>query len=125
APKTPTPPPAAAPIGTIFIGGTVAAGPDQTPQKNIGIYTEGGVIKDVGPASEIQLAHPRSNVLALLDATILPGLTDAHGHLYGLGLSLDVVNLDGTESFADVIARVQQRAATTPKGEWILGRGWD
>ncbi len=58
-------------------------------------------------------------------ATILPGLTDAHGHLYGLGLSLDTVNLVGATSYDEVIARVTERASRAQPGEWILGRGWD
>ena len=111
--------------GTIFIGGTVLAGSDQTPQKNYAIYVTDGVIREVGPAADIQRAHPYSNVTALLESTILPGLTDAHGHLYGLGLSLDVVNLVDTNSYDDVLARVKERAARTPAGEWIIGRGWD
>src|SRR5207237_4464240 len=57
--------------------------------------------------------------------TIMPGLTDAHGHLYGLGLSLDTVNLVGANSFDEVIARVKERAGRATAGEWILGRGWD
>ena len=111
--------------GTIFIGGTVVAGPDQTPQTNYAIYTSGGVIRDIGPAADIQRAHPRADVIAALNGTILPGLTDAHGHLYGLGLSLDVVSLTGTRSLDEVVARVKERAAATPKGQWIVGRGWD
>ncbi|HEV7922614.1 MAG TPA: amidohydrolase [Thermoanaerobaculia bacterium] len=109
----------------IYIGGTVAAGPNQTPQRNIAILTSGGVIRAVGPAAEIQAAHPGANVLASLNATILPGLTDAHGHLYGLGLALDTVNVVGLSSIDEVVARVKQRAATASAGEWILGRGWD
>ena len=111
--------------GTIYIGGTVLTGPDQTPQQNYAIYTSGGVIRAVGPAADIQRAHPGSNVIASLNATILPGLTDAHGHLYGLGVALDVVNLTGTKSLDEAIARVKERAAATPKGQWIVGRGWD
>jgi predicted amidohydrolase YtcJ len=61
----------------------------------------------------------------VLNGTILPGLTDAHAHLYGLGVALDVVDLTGTESYEAVIARVKQRAATAQPGEWIVGRGWD
>ncbi|MGZ5473462.1 MAG: amidohydrolase [Thermoanaerobaculia bacterium] len=110
--------------GMIYIAGTVVAGPDQVPQKNFAIYTSGGVIREIGPAADIQRAHPGTNVLAVLDGTILPGLTDAHGHLYGLGLSLDVVNLTATKSLDEVIASVKERAATTPKGQWIVG-GWD
>src|SRR6185436_11181520 len=110
--------------GMIYIGGTVVVGPNQTPQRNYGIYVVDGVIREIGPAAELQSAH-RVNVLAWLNATILPGLTDAHGHLYGLGLSLDVVPLVGTASYDKVIARVKERAARTPAGEWVIGRGWD
>jgi predicted amidohydrolase YtcJ len=111
--------------GTLFIGGTVLTDPEQTPQKNYAIYVNDGVIREIGPAADMQRAHPLLNVRALLDATILPGLTDAHGHLYGLGVSLDVVRLVDTTSYEDVIARVKERAAHTPAGEWIIGRGWD
>lgn len=56
---------------------------------------------------------------------VFPGLVDAHGHLAGLGRSIESVNVVGTTSFAEVIERVQERAANTPRGEWIIGRGWD
>jgi predicted amidohydrolase YtcJ len=111
--------------GMLFIGGTVVSGAAQTPQKNYAVYTSGGTIREVGPATELQQKYPRANVVAVIDGTILPGLTDAHGHLYGLGLSLDVVDLTGTNSYDEVIARVKQRAATATPGQWIQGRGWD
>src|SRR5688572_14164289 len=83
--QTTVPPPAESASmtepGTIYIGSTVVAGPNQTPQKNFGVYVVNGVIREVGPAVELQRAHPRVNVLAALNSTILPGLTDAHGHL--------------------------------------------
>jgi predicted amidohydrolase YtcJ len=111
--------------GNLFIGGTVVAGADQTPRKNYAVYASGGTIRDVGPAAELQRKYPRANAIALLDGTILPGLTDAHGHLDGLGVALDVVNLVDTKSYDEVIARVRERAATAAPGEWIVGRGWD
>jgi predicted amidohydrolase YtcJ len=111
--------------GTLFIGATVLIGPDQTPQERYAIYVRDGVIREIGPMSDMQRAHPMVNVLALLDATILPGLTDAHGHLYGLGLALDVVSLVDTKSYEEVVARVKERASRASAGEWIVGRGWD
>lgn len=59
------------------------------------------------------------------DAFVMPGLQDAHGHLLGLGTSLAEVDLVGTASFDEVIARAVAKAATQPAGTWILGRGWD
>jgi predicted amidohydrolase YtcJ len=122
------PPAASVPVadsGTLFTGGVVLAGPDQTPRTGWAVYAEGGVIRAVGPADELRRAHPNANVVDASNATILPGLTDAHGHLYGLGLALDTVNLVDTTSYDEVVARVRERASRAAAGEWILGRGWD
>src|SRR6478609_1228040 len=86
----------------ILIGGTVAVGPQQTPQKNVAIYVSDGVIRDIGSPDAIRKAHPNTNEITALEGTILPGLTDAHGHLYGLGLSLDIVSLVGSSSYDEV-----------------------
>ena len=111
--------------GTLYLGGTVLAGPRQRPQANFGVYVEDGLIKGFGPPDEIRAAHPNATVVDVTGATILPGLTDAHGHLYGLGLAVDTVNLVDTTSYEEVLARVKERAASAKPGEWILGRGWD
>lgn len=111
--------------GTLLIGGTVAAGPRQTPQRDYAIYVEDGIIREVGPASTLRSSYAGVRVLDASGSTILPGLTDAHGHLYGLGLSLDVVRLVDTQSFDEVVARVKERASRANAGEWIIGRGWD
>src|SRR5436309_11352530 len=110
---------------TIFAGGTVLAGPSQAPQANWSVVTANGRIVAVGPADSISAAHPNARVIDVHGTTVMPGLTDAHGHLYGLGLSLDTVNVIGAPSYADVIARVRERAQRAAPGEWILGRGWD
>jgi len=111
--------------GTLFIGGTVAAGAGQTPRTDFAVYADGGVIRQIGLAADLRAAHPNAKVVDAAGATILPGLTDAHGHLYGLGLSLDTVNLVNTKSIDEVLARVKERADATPRGDWVLGRGWD
>jgi predicted amidohydrolase YtcJ len=121
-PNTSTSVPAAE---TIFAGGTVLAGPTQAPQANWSVVTANGRIVAVGPADSIRSSHPDARVVDVHGTTVMPGLTDAHGHLYGLGLSLDTVNVIGAPSYGDVIARVRERAQRAVPGEWILGRGWD
>ena len=111
--------------GTIFTASSVLVGPSQTPTHDVAIYVNDGLIREIGSASAIRRAHPQAHVVDAAGATILPGLTDAHAHLYGLGLALDVVDLTAAGSFDEVVARVKQRAATTPANEWIQGRGWD
>lgn len=108
----------------IVFTGTVALGKNHTPQHGYAVVVREGLIREVGPAAAIRAAHSGARVIET-GGTILPGLTDAHAHLYGLGLSLDTVNLSGTTSLEGVIARVRARAEATPANEWILGRGWD
>ena len=110
---------------TIFTAETVAGGPSQNPQRGQAILVVDGVIREVGPANDIRRANPGARVVDAGNATILPGLVDAHAHLYGLGLSLETVNLMETTSFDEVLERVRARAATAKPGEWIMGRGWD
>jgi predicted amidohydrolase YtcJ len=110
---------------TIYANGIVVAGADQTPHKNWSVVTNGENIVAVGPADDLRAAHPSAKVIDVSGATVLPGLTDAHGHLYGLGLSLDTVSLLGSTTYEEAIARVKPRAASAQPGEWILGRGWD
>ncbi|HJQ24908.1 MAG TPA: amidohydrolase, partial [Blastocatellia bacterium] len=61
----------------------------------------------------------------LRGAAVYPGFTDAHAHLLGLGNMLQRVNLAGSTSYDEVIARVKAWAKDVKPGEWIQGRGWD
>jgi predicted amidohydrolase YtcJ len=86
----------------------------------------GGRIVFVGDLSGARaLAGPRTQVVDAGGRTVIPGMTDAHAHVAGLGQAVRTVNLGGTTSYAEVIARVVERARTTPRGEWVTGRGWD
>jgi len=58
-------------------------------------------------------------------ATLLPGLIDAHGHVTSHGRALSAVDLVGSDSEADSVARVKAFIAKHPDQEWILGRGWN
>ena len=68
---------------------------------------------------------PRTERLDLAGKTVITGMVDAHAHLLGLGQALRTVDLVGTRSYDEVIARVVERAKTARPGEWIRGRGWD
>ena len=73
----------------------------------------------------LALAGPRTERLDLSGKTVITGMVDAHAHLLGLGQALRTVDLVGTRSYDEVIARVVERAKTARPGEWIRGRGWD
>jgi predicted amidohydrolase YtcJ len=85
-----------------------------------------GRIVFVGGAREAERYRASAReVVDLGGATLLPGLVDAHVHIAELGASLERVDLVGVTSEEEAIARVAARARTTPKGQWIVGWGWD
>ena len=58
-------------------------------------------------------------------ATIIPGFIDSHGHMRGLGDSLENLDFRASKSSGEVAKMVAQEAAKRKAGEWILGRSWD
>jgi predicted amidohydrolase YtcJ len=94
------------------------------------VAIRGGRIAAVGTASEVRaLAGPRTEVLDLAGATVLPGMNDAHAHIAQWGasrppLALDVSPREVT-SIADVAGLVRAATAKQPPGTWIRGYGWD
>ena len=90
------------------------------------VAVRAGRIVFVGSDSgALALAGPDTRVIDLAGQILLPGLVDAHTHIAELGQSLDRVNLTGVATEAEAVERIVARAAQTPKGEWILGYGWD
>jgi predicted amidohydrolase YtcJ len=71
------------------------------------------------------LRGPQTRVVDLGGRTVIPGMVDAHGHVEGLGEALATVDLVGSTSLDEVVARVVARGRGTPAGQWIVGRGWD
>jgi len=57
--------------------------------------------------------------------TLLPGLVDAHGHVLSYGLSLLRVDLTGTQSEEEAVARIREFSDQNGNLEWIQGRGWN
>ncbi len=84
----------------------------------------GGRVRAVGGDDLRALAGPGTEVVDLEGRTVIPGLTDSHIHLSWFALGLQQVDLTGTATREEMLARVAARAAVTPAGEWILGQGW-
>jgi hypothetical protein len=80
----------------------------------------------VGGTVEAQAYRgPKTRVLDLAGATVLPGLVDSHTHVAGLGERASQVDLTAVRTEEEAVALVAARARSVPKGEWIVGRGWD
>ena len=66
----------------------------------------------------------QTRVINLQGATVLPGFADAHQHLPGVGFREMNLNLEGTTSLEDFLAKVKERVDKAKPGEWVTGRGW-
>lgn len=56
---------------------------------------------------------------------MLPGLTDAHAHVMGLGNQEMNVNVAGIPTLDKTLEHVRQYAEANPELNWIRGRGWN
>lgn len=71
---------------------------------------------------------PDGDTMTVIDGegkTLLPGLIDAHGHVLNYGLSLLRVDMTGTRSEQEAVARVFEFQQANPGLDWIQGRGWN
>ncbi|GAA3932637.1 amidohydrolase [Luteimonas lutimaris] len=98
--------------------------PDQ-PQAQAMAWDESGRVLAVGDADDLQARYPDAEHIDAGDATVVPGLIDAHGHLMGLGYALMQADLVGANDKAEVIARLRAYEKTLPDDAWLLGNGWD
>ena len=86
-----------------------------------------GVIVYVGSEAEARArAGAGAREMNLRGKTVLPGFTDAHGHLGGLGaLERGALDLRDAKTFDEVIEAVKDEVKKRKPGEWILGSRWD
>lgn len=84
-----------------------------------------GRIIFVGTTADVKKYEGKgTRVVDLKGATVVPGLTDAHYHFSGVGFREMNLNLEGTTSLEDFLAKVKARVDKAKPGEWVTGRGW-
>jgi predicted amidohydrolase YtcJ len=97
---------------------------DTTKPTASAIAFKDGVILAVGDDLS-RYVGPKTRKIDGGGATIVPGFIDCHGHMSGLGDSLETLDLRNSQSIEEVVAIVQKAAAEREAGEWIRGRSWD
>ncbi len=77
----------------------------------------------VGSNDDAKRFHA-ARVVDLHGRTVVPGFTDSHCHIFGIGEREMRFNMEGINSLDAFLARVKERADKTSPGKWIVGRGW-
>lgn len=83
-----------------------------------------GKILATGSNEAIRAGFEADSSEDLNGATIVPGFNDAHAHFVQYALGLQEANLVGTNSWQQVLDKVQEHFSSRPNG-WVMGRGWD
>jgi predicted amidohydrolase YtcJ len=110
--------------GLLLEGATVYVSAEAKPAREA-ILLRDGRIAFVGDAREARLRAPEASRVDLSGAFVFPGWADAHGHLEGLGRSLESANLRGAADAGQAARRMAAAASALPAGTWAEGRGWD
>jgi predicted amidohydrolase YtcJ len=108
----------------VFKNGNIYTVSEQRPRAEA-IAIKGNRIVFVGSNSEVRKYEgQRTRVVDLQGRTVVPGMTDSHCHLIGIGQREMTLNLEGTTSLEDFLSKVKARVDRMKPGEWVTGRGW-
>jgi len=109
-------------VDVLFTTGNIYTGNDHQLHAEA-IATKDGRIVFVGSNNDAKRFHA-AKIVDLRGRTVVPGFTDSHCHIFGIGEREMRLNLEGTNSLDDFLARVKERVDKTGPGRWITGRGW-
>lgn len=107
-------------------GGEIYTAIDSTPRAEA-VAVKDGIITYAGKNDGDWCANhtrPTARRYDLGGAAVYPGLTDAHGHLLGIGLREMTLNLEGSASIKELKSRLKEEIDQTPAGQTVYGRGW-
>ena len=105
----------------IIHNATIYTFEDNRPRAN-SIAIENGIIKDIG--NDLLTRYDAVNVVDAKSLPVFPGFIDAHSHFFGLGLRQNQLDLRGTKSLDEIIARAQEHQQSNNQ-KYIVGFGWD
>lgn len=88
-------------------------------------FDDKGKILAVGSAADVTAKAPGARQVDMQGKTVLPGLIDAHGHVFGLGQMLTQLDLSQTTSLEGALKAIGDYARANQNQAWLRGRGWN
>ncbi len=90
-----------------------------------GLVFDQGKVLETGDAAALRAKYPDAKRIDGLGKTLLPGLIDAHGHVFRLGFKTTEISLSGTKSLQEAQGQIRDYAQKNPQRQWLLGYGWN
>jgi predicted amidohydrolase YtcJ len=84
-----------------------------------------GRVIAVGSEKDTAAKLPDAKHIDAQGKTLLPGLIDAHGHVFELGEIASGVDLFSATSLGGAVRAVAEFSRSHPKNAWIVGYGWN
>jgi len=113
-----------APADLVLRGGKVAT-VDPALGNVEAIAVNGYQVTAVGNNQEISAyIGPETEVIELNGRFAMPGFIEGHGHLFSLGESKLILDLNDVSGWDEIVSMVAVAADKARPGEWIKGRGW-
>ncbi len=84
-----------------------------------------GKVIAIGGHSALRKHSPKAKQIDLGGKTVLPGLIDAHGHVFNLGISASQLSLRATSNLSEALAAISAYAKQATQQQWILGGEWN
>lgn len=112
------------PADIVFKNGNIYTVNERQPHAEA-IAVKAGKIIFVGSNNDAKAYEAKgTRIVDLHGDTVVPGMTDSHYHLMGVGEREMTLNLEGTTSLEDFLAKVKAHVDRAKPGEWVTGRGW-
>jgi predicted amidohydrolase YtcJ len=109
-------------VDLLLLNGNVYTVNEKAPRAEAIAVREDRIVF-VGSNQDVRKFHA-ARTIDLAGKTVVPGLTDSHCHIFGIGERELTLNLEGTNTLEDFLAKVKERVGKTTPGKWITGRGW-
>ncbi len=109
---------------TIFINGNIYTVNENQPSAQAIAVKNDRIIFVGANADGESFRVGKTHIVDLAGKTVMPGFTDSHCHIFGIGEREMTLNLEGTNTREDFLAKVKERVAQTERDKWITGRGW-
>ena len=112
-------------VSLLVHNGKIYQRPDGNSRVEALAIIDGRISKAGSSLDILRLKSSSTETLDLEGRSAFPGLTDAHIHLLGTGMLMRTLDLSKARSILEIQKMLAKTASTKPKGDWIIGRGWD